>query len=512
MADIDYSIASKAAPPKFDPLAMAGEAVQLGQGLLNNRILGQQADANLPSLEAGLRKVQIAREQAGLTNEQWNLAGNALLPLIEKFGRSGVVQDEKGNKTATISTDDVSSALTDLMSNTALGKDPNFVARATSLITSLPKDDPKAIMDHLYGVALMANPTTERVAQLNGGAPQAVSTGGQTNFIRTPTLGGVPPQLVGQIKNTLSPGEASTPTPVLTRNPDGTLTPSNITRQQFVDTAGGGPLATAPPMTSEGVPLATAGNPAYSVQDPGTGQPGIVTQGGAAAAAARGAAPPPVHPTGPLPGLVPATTATAEQNVQQAQALQKRAAIVPQRRAALSELVGTLDNFTPGPKANLTGGLNGLATEFGIPLPGATTGKAAQDTFNKLAAQIALDQWGSLGGSGSNEQLATAVHANPNDAMSKMGIKNVTALLQGNEDAIQAQFDAWQKYSKVHGPDSYGSFLGGWNRYYDPRVFQAEHMSAPAVRVMKSQMSAKELADFNRKAAVAKAAGWLGAE
>lgn len=200
---------------------------------------------------------------------------------------------------------------------------------------------------------------------------------------------------------------------------------------------------------------------------------------------------------------------TAESNVQQAQVLQKRAAIVPQRKAALSEMVGTLNNFTPGPKANLTGTINGLAAQFGIPVSGSTTGKAAQDTFNKLAAQIALDQWGSLGGTGSNEQLATAVHANPNETMSKMGIKNVAALLQGNEDAIGAQFSAWQKFKAVHGVSSYDKFQEGWNRYYDPRVFQAAHMTPAARKEMLGGMTADERKTFSRDENIAQQAGWL---
>lgn len=201
--------------------------------------------------------------------------------------------------------------------------------------------------------------------------------------------------------------------------------------------------------------------------------------------------------------------AAAAANVDQAVVLQKRAAIVPQRKAALGEMVSTLDRFTPGPKANLTGTINGLAAQFGIPVSGATTGKAAQDTFNKLAAQIALDQWGSLGGTGSNEQLATAVHANPNETMSKMGIKGVAALLQGNEDAISAQYSAWQKFKAVHGAASYDKFQEGWNRYYDPRVFQAQHMTDAARKEMMAGMTAAERKTFARDQSIAEQAGWL---
>lgn len=488
--EIDASIPLNGKAPTFDPLATVGKlqdlqkgAIALQQGQLQTRILGQQANANQPSLEAALRQAQIGREQVGLTDAQWQMTGNALLPLIQKFGKAGVVVDDKTGKRTTITPADVSEAIGGLLQAGGLGKDPNYVTRATAMITALPTNDPKAIMEHLYGAALMSQPTPDRIAQLYG-QPTAISTGGETQISRTPSLGGGGIERVGGITNTLSPAEASTPTPLMVRNSDGTFSPSTVTRAQYTDLASQGPVASSVPLSRSGLSPEVATAPVQTFQN---GQPGVVSREALAAA----------------PGFVPNAPAlgqaeAAQQNVDQAMQLQKRAAIVPQRRAALSELVGTLDSFEPGPRAELTGQINGLAAQFHLPVSGATSGKAAQDTFNKLAAQIALDQWGTLGGSGSNEQLATSVRANPHDTMSKMGIKNVVALLQGNEDAIAAQNAAWQKYSKVHGPSSYGEFITGWNRHFDPRAFQADHMATAAVKTMEQKMTAKELAAYKR--------------
>lgn len=218
-------------------------------------------------------------------------------------------------------------------------------------------------------------------------------------------------------------------------------------------------------------------------------------------------APAAMHPqTGPALGEAEA----AGGNVQQALALQNRASIVPQRRAALANIVNTLDKFNTGPKAAAIGTLKGLASQFGISTKGIDESKAAQDEFNKLASQIALDQWGALGGTGSNHQLETTMHANPNEVMSKMGIKNVAALLQGNEDAIGAQYDAWQKFKAVHGPASYDQFQLGWNKYYDPRVFQAEHMAPKDRATMLASMTPEERKTFTRDQNIAQQAGWLG--
>lgn len=225
----------------------------------------------------------------------------------------------------------------------------------------------------------------------------------------------------------------------------------------------------------------------------------------------------PATPQGPGGGRAPVAAEpamgapqAAQGNVEQALKLQNRASIVPQRKAALSELVGTLDKFTTGPKAAWVGYIKGLASQFGLSTAGIDESKSAQDAFNKLAAQIALDQWGSLGGTGSNEQLATAVHANPNEVMSKMGIKNVVALLQGNEDAINAQYSAWQKYKGMHGPASYDGFQEGWNKYFDPRVFQAQHMAPAAVKEMLGGMTETERKTYLRNQSIAKQAGWIG--
>jgi hypothetical protein len=198
--------------------------------------------------------------------------------------------------------------------------------------------------------------------------------------------------------------------------------------------------------------------------------------------------------------------------VEQAVSLQKRAAIVPQRKAALSNLKLTLQDFTPGPHADLWGRLKGLASQYGVSTQSVDNSKAAQDEFNKLAAQIALDQWGTLGGSGSNEQLATAMRANPHETMSKLGIKNVVALLQGNEDAISAQYTAWQKWKSTHGPASYDSFQEGWNAHYDPRVFQAEHMDAASRKKMEAAMDKGELAKYRQDQADARKWGWIGSK
>jgi uncharacterized protein YifE (UPF0438 family) len=95
--------------------------------------------------------------------------------------------------------------------------------------------------------------------------------------------------------------------------------------------------------------------------------------------------------------------------------------------------------------------------------------------------------------------------ANPHEAMSKMGMKNVMALLQGNEEAISAQSSAWNRYQSKHKDDplAYQHFQEGWNRYYDPRAFQADFMKAADLKAMEAKMSKDELAKFQQARAFA---------
>ena len=494
MPDMDFSIYSKLAPPAFDPMATVGKVQTLQQGMLNNRLLGQQVQGKIAygkaaqaaidpatgkfdpdllmkglaetnegaqlapeaaafaqqqrqaQLEQELKGVQITREKLGLSNDQFKNVGDGALGLIQKYSTPG-----PDGKVPTMTKGDVTSYLGDVLAASGAGNDPNFVTRVTNLVTSLP-DDPAELLVKIKQLAIIAEPTAERVNQVSG-TPQTLNRGPETIVTRTPTLTGKM-DVTAAVPMDRSPSETAglvdvydPVTKTMVKRPSGSV-------------VGDRPYPQAQPVQA-----------------------------------------------GPAMG----ESQQAEENIKQSQALQQRAAIVPQRKAALSNLVGTLGDFTPGPKADLTQFLGGLAQQFGMAKPDSalTKGLAAQEEFNKLSATIALDQWGALGGSGSNDQLSAAIKANPNQAMSKLGIKNVVALLQGNEDAIGAQYDAWKKYAGVHGASSYDTFLQGWNRYYDPRVFQAQHMTPGAVTVMKSQMSKDERAKFDRDQKISEQAGWL---
>lgn len=477
----EFDIASKIVPAQSDPIGVAKGAIALQGGLLQNRLLqanvgqtlAQRAAAqsaidpstgqfDVDAYEAALAKggaspeallqAQQARQQKLQAQiSQLGLTKAQLEVSAQELGggaqvAQGILAD--GTKDPSLlSKQAIADAIDKNLIQAGLVRSKEGIAHAKGFEASLT-DDPQQNAALLQQFVNQSTDITKAI-----GAVTNVDVGGHIVQQRiNPATG--QSAVVGQIDKTRTPGEKAGLVP--------TYNPATRTTE----------LRTSGEIVGDQPQLPQGQHPQTS---PALGEPQAV-----------------------------------ENNVRMAAALQQRASIVPQRKAALSELVGTLDKFATGPKAQTFGYLKGLASQFGVSTKGLDESKAAQDEFNKLAAQIALDQWGSLGGTGSNEQLATAVHANPNEVMSRMGIKNVAALLQGNEDAIGAQYGAWQKYKAAKGAGSYDTFLEGWNRYYDPRVFQAQHMTPAAVKEMLGSMTPKERETFKRDQEVAKAAGWLG--
>jgi hypothetical protein len=130
----------------------------------------------------------------------------------------------------------------------------------------------------------------------------------------------------------------------------------------------------------------------------------------------------------------------------------------------------------------------------------------------KLAYQIAQRQFQQLGGTGTDSKLDSAMHTSPSEFLSKYGNKRIVPILQGNNDAIRAQQEAYQTWRTDlhHQPQEYTDFIKQWNQHYDPRVFQAAYMTPAQVAEMKGGMSKSELANFNAFSAFAQKQGWLG--
>lgn len=217
------------------------------------------------------------------------------------------------------------------------------------------------------------------------------------------------------------------------------------------------------------------------------------------------------------PGVDTGFNTAAQGTAAQAIGLQSMASGVPARKGLLGNLEATLANFQPGPQSDFWKSYGQLAQEYHLPLPAPPADKvAAQEEFGKLAIQLAQSQFQALGGTGTDAQLSSTVHTSPNEFLSRIGNENIIGLLKGNEDAIAAQNDAWQKWQNAdpvrHGPATFGRFQAQFNKIYDPRVFQSQYMSPDQRASMLKAMSPAEKTAFEARFKDAVKLGWVGGQ
>lgn len=477
---IDPSIILQAKPTIVNPLETASQALGVRNQLLQNQNTQQTLAARAGIGEAYTKAIDPQSGQldtnklmgalASDPRTAW-MAGDVAKQAQDRAAQQvqidqskvdlakkqiGTFQNALGGLIARpdISPNDVVSVASDLVSQGIL--DPK---QAVDEVANMPQD-PSQIRPWLMQHWLRMQDAKTQMDALVGPV-QTTDAGGNVVMTRTPGAGG-PMQVVGQIEKGLSPSEAV--------------------------------------------------SPAYQVYNPQTRQMETVTKGmalqgaGGQMGGAGGIA------AGPPMGAAAAAEVTARGNAQQAQALQQRAGRVPDNKALLGNLEGRLNDFQPGPQSQFWKSMGQLSQEYGVPIPGAPPkdATAAQEEFGKLAFQLAQSQFQALGGTGTDSKLDSTMHTSPSEMLSRYGNKGIISMLKGNEDAIQAQNDAWQKWQDAgNGAESYGKFLSQWNKIYDPRVFQSRYLDAAGAKQMMQGMTASEKAKFQQDQALARRLGWV---
>jgi hypothetical protein len=139
------------------------------------------------------------------------------------------------------------------------------------------------------------------------------------------------------------------------------------------------------------------------------------------------------------------------------------------QQAVLANMRADTKQFTPGPFANAIAAIRGrLASVFNVD----EKALAAHDDFEKMAAQLAVQQAKSVG-AGSDARFSVTQAANPHGGLAPASIDLILRQLQGNADYIQARQGLAQAWpSKA----DYNGFVES-ARPLDPRVFQYERMS-----------------------------------
>lgn len=517
----------------------ATKAVGLGQSLLQNKLLGQQVQGKIAmgdaardavnpetgefdgaaflkrlaqdprgafqvpeaAAQAVARKLQEQQFDAGaldLSSKRWGLISNVAGSLL------GAPKGPDGKPTP-LTREYVTQAIGDTLVGSGMFNDKPAIEQIAGFVRTLPNDE-KGIRDRLAQLWLQGHMTTEGIGLLKG-TPQTIDTGGAANIIRTSPLTGES-EALATLPKTLSPGEASTPTPTMVRNADGTLTPSVVTRQQFADTASQGPVATGAPLSRIGRSGSETAAPVEVFNDQKQ-RPEIIPSGqfvGDALPGAGGAG----MAKGPALGQAEGASAAAADAVKALGELRAAAERAPTNKAQLLNIRDLVGKFTTGPKSDWVGLVAGLAQQLGVAPPKVTEGVAAREEAAKLMQQFVNNQIQTLGGSGTDAKLESSLKGAPNTHMSGPGLMGITALMLGLEDAIPAKNEAWQKWSKAgNGPETYPTFVAQFNRYYNPRVFQAQYMDEKQKATMLGNMSKDQRTQFEKDWLFAKKAGWI---
>jgi hypothetical protein len=142
------------------------------------------------------------------------------------------------------------------------------------------------------------------------------------------------------------------------------------------------------------------------------------------------------------------------------------------QHALLANMLANSSQFATGPYANTIANWRArLAPVFNVDEKALT---GAQD-FQKLAAQLALQQAGSIG-AGSDSRFAVTQTANPHAELSPGATDLIIRQLQGNADYLQARSKLAQGWKGSRG--DYNGFTSSLTDM-DPRVFQYGRMTDP---------------------------------
>jgi hypothetical protein len=253
--------------------------------------------------------------------------------------------------------------------------------------------------------------------------------------------------------------------------------------------APGAPAAAAPPA---GAPSITPPKP-----PPGT----TVRSGGGSGPAAPPAPTTPVAPqaaapagatiSGPAPGTAEAKIKTAEGSAAAGEALRARGDQVPTNKANYANMLTDISKIqSMGPGTEREAYINSLLQKWTGTTLGTMTPEqiAASDSFAKLANIAVGQQLAAIGGTDARQALFMG--SNPRLDLSKLSNTQLTNMLNGNEDAIQAKSRAWQAWLNAgNGPHTYGKFQDDFNHHFDPRVFQSQYMGPDEIAALRASMT-----------------------
>lgn len=119
--------------------------------------------------------------------------------------------------------------------------------------------------------------------------------------------------------------------------------------------------------------------------------------------------------------------------------------------------------------------------------------------LQKFTYQNAIRSWQAAGGTGTDAQMQSMAHANPNDHLFPQALQTIAKWGKAGELAVQGKANAQDKFLAENGnsPTAQIKFENQWRNSFDPKVFQYSLMSPQekqqfAQQTLKTPAAAKE--------------------
>ncbi len=466
---------SIAHPQGVNLLGIYGGASQAAEGIWRNRLFQAQ--------QAAGEAAQQATDPAGNFDPMRAQAISARNPAAAlNYTAAATAGQELGNKQLGLNGQQMSTVARSVSSVLALPDDQqtpeNYraaldAALSQGAITKAHHDAGVANLPTGGGAAAMRNYGTRLLIGTLAGPDVATAvlpkwqmpnTGQefQPQIVQPPTAGGAVSNAPGATTITLSPEAANqiVPVPYPQFLEDG-KTPNPNWGRTFPMRHGDMVklLPTAPPAQGGEKPASLRNPNKQRAAPDGAPQP--------APAASPAPATTPGFGTGPSAADIEQQRVEAEQGTRGFQSISDQSVASRPRSAILGNMLVDTTKFATGAKAETIETLRNYANRLGIKVN--TEGLSAQESFNKLAAQLANAQ-----GAGSDARLNVNVAANPHQELSPQGVDLMVRQLQGNEDYLQARAKLAAAYGDQKNVKKFENEVGA---KLDPRAFQVSRMT-----------------------------------
>ncbi|AMV42256.1 hypothetical protein [Paraburkholderia caribensis] len=281
---------------------------------------------------------------------------------------------------------------------------------------------------------------------------------------------------------------------------DGTTVP--MTEEQYADYLRQNPQRPAPggqpaPARGAGVIDNSVGGNAPQVQPVQQAQPGKIaspytfTEPRPVAAPTIGTQ---------APGAAAAQTAAGDLAGKQFAADAATAGTYGDRKLTLNNMLSAVNQIETGPQADRTQTIQSTINEF-APWIGKQLGidpaKITNfDEFKKYSMQVAQNQMSSMG-SPSDARLNTAIAGNPNASLTTMANRQITQMLNANNDRNNFVFTQFQDSGLS--PDKWPAYKAQMQRQMNPAVFAIDYMTPQQKAAYKSRLTPAQQAQFARE-------------